>query len=65
MIYYRRIFRFEGKLYETKYRAGKMVYEDDHVERPYEGVEDTEIECPEVIAREKTIIEYELKEVQP
>lgn len=51
---WRRVFEFEGKLYETYYRVGSTECQN---ESPYE-YEDDEIECPEVFAREKTVTEY-------
>ena len=51
----RRIFKYEGKFYETIYCFGATESQD---ESPYE-YEDDEIECPEVIPVEKTIIVYE------
>lgn len=51
----RRIFRHDGKFYETHYTVGATEYQE---QRPYEG-DDDEIECPEVFPVEKTIIVYE------
>ena len=51
----RRIFKHEGKFYETIYSFGATECQD---ESPYEYDKD-EIECPEVVPVEKTIIVYE------
>ena len=54
-IHYRAIFKFEDRFYETRYSRGATEHQD---ERPYEYASD-EIECPEVVPVEKTVIEYE------
>lgn len=54
-IEHRRVFRHEGKFYETHYSRGATESQD---ERAYEH-DDDEIECPEVFAREKTVTVYE------
>lgn len=53
-IHHRRIFRHEGKLYETLYRVGATEIQD---EGPYENLSG-DIECPEVVAQEKTVTVY-------
>jgi hypothetical protein len=52
---YRRVFSFEGKFYETHYRVPATECQD---ESPYEYAQ-PEVECPEVFAKEKTVIVYE------
>ena len=51
---HRRIFKFEGKFYETCYSHGSTECQD---ESPYE-YEPDQIECKEVFPVEKTIIVY-------
>jgi hypothetical protein len=51
----RRVFKFEGKFYETFYQHGATECQD---ESPYEYDED-QIECKEVFPVEKTVIVYE------
>lgn len=54
-VQHRRIFRFEGKLYETTYSVGATEMQD---ESPYEyGGPDEE--CPEVVAVERLVTVYE------
>ncbi len=56
--HHHRVFRFEGLFYETYYSRGSTETQD---ESPYE-YSDEEIECPEVIATEKTITVYVAKQ---
>jgi len=56
-IYYRMIFKHEGKFYETFYSRGATEQQDEH---PYDN-EDDEIECDEVIPIEKIITVYKRK----
>lgn len=51
---FRRVFRHEGKLYETSYSVGAT--EEQEV-NPYD-CDDGEIECAEVVPQEKTITVY-------
>jgi len=51
----RRIFTFQGKLYETFYEVGLTEEQDIS---PYE-YDDDEIECKEVFAKEKITLVYE------
>jgi len=51
-VQHRRVFRHDGKFYETHYQRGATECQE---ERPYEH-DEAEIECPEVFAREKTVI---------
>ena len=50
------VFAHEGKFYKSFYSVGATEYQD---ESPYEYDGD-EIECPEVMPVEKTIIVYEV-----
>lgn len=52
---HRRIFRHEGRLYETFYSVGATEQQD---ETPYQN-DSLEIECDEVFAVEKTVTVYE------
>ena len=52
---YRRVFKHEGKFYETHFSCGATEMQD---ESPYE-YDPAEIECPEVKQVEKTITVYE------
>jgi len=52
---YSMVFLHEGKFYQTFYNVGATECQN---ERPYEYEED-DIECPEVVPVEKTIIVYE------
>jgi len=52
-IQYRFVFRHEGRIYETEYSCGATEYQD---EGPWEY--DEEVECSEVEAYEKSIIDY-------
>lgn len=52
-----RIFRHEGNIYGTNYSVGSTEQQD---ERPYE-FDAAEIECPELVAVEKTVTVYEVK----
>lgn len=56
-ISYRRIFKFEDKIYETYFSKGATKLQDID---PYE-YDDDEIDCAEVFPVEKTIIVYEIK----
>lgn len=53
-VQHRRVFKRDGKLYETHYSRGATEQQD---ESPYEH-DPEEIECAEVFAREKTIVVY-------
>ena len=53
-IHHRRVFRHEGKFYETHYSVGATEQQD---ESPYQYEEGT-VECPEVVPVEKTITVY-------
>jgi len=53
-IHYNMVFKFEDKLYEVQYSCGATEQQD---EQPFEYDGD-EIECPEVIAVPKTVIDY-------
>jgi hypothetical protein len=55
LTHFRRVFEHDGKFYETEYSVGSTEIQDS---RPYE-YEPDEIECPEVVATEKTITVYE------
>lgn len=52
---HRRIFRHEGRFYETRYSAGATETQD---EAPYDYADDN-IECPEVVPVEKLITVYD------
>jgi hypothetical protein len=52
---FRRVFKYEGKFYETTFSRGSTECQD---ERPYEFEGDM-IECKEVFPVEKTVIVYE------
>ena len=52
---YRRVFRHDGKFYETYYDVGSTEQQD---QSPYE-YEDDEIECAEVFPVERTVTFYE------
>jgi hypothetical protein len=56
-LFYKRIFKFEDKFYETYFSRGATECQD---ESPYE-YDDDEIDCAEVFPVEKTIIVYEIK----
>lgn len=56
-VQYDRIFEFEGKLYSAPYSRGATESQD---ESPYEYEEDM-IECPEMEAFEKIVIDYRVK----
>jgi len=53
-VYYRRVFKFEGKTYETVYSDGATEIQD---ESPYDGADD-DIECEEVFPKEVTVVQY-------
>lgn len=53
-VLHRRIFRHDGKFYCTRYSVGATEQQD---EQPYENAGD-EIECQEMVAKEKTITVY-------
>jgi hypothetical protein len=55
-IIHERIFRHEGKLYQTRYSVGATEQQD---EAPYEYDDDI-IECPEVREVQKTVTDYEI-----
>jgi hypothetical protein len=54
----RRVFEYQGKLYQTFYEVGNTEYQDTP---PYE-FDPEEIECQEVFAEEKVITVYVTKE---
>jgi hypothetical protein len=54
---YEKVFKYEDKFYITWFSRGATEYQD---ESPYED-EGDEIECPEVIPTEETIIVYKVK----
>lgn len=54
-IQYRRIFKHEGKLYETRFRRGATECQD---ECPYQDESDL-VECQEVFPVQKTVTVYE------
>lgn len=54
----RRVFEYQGKLYQTFYELGNTEYQDTP---PYE-FDPEEIECEEVFAEEKVITVYVTKE---
>lgn len=53
-IHHRRVFKHDGKMYETFYSVGATEYQD---EGPYE-YDNAEIECREVVAVERVITMY-------
>ncbi len=52
---HRRVFKHEGKFYQTFYRVGSTEMQD---ERPYE-YDKAEIDCDEVFPIEKVTVVYE------
>ncbi len=52
------VFKYDGKYYSSWYTVGATEYQD---ERPWE-YEPDEIECDEVVPKEKTIMVYVPKE---
>lgn len=59
-VVYWRVFVHEGKFYGTYYSRGATESQD---ESPYE-YDDEEIECPELVATQKTITVYVPKETK-
>lgn len=52
-VHYDLVFEYEGKLYQTFYRVGATESQD---EKPFEY--EDEVECMQVEAFEKTVIDY-------